>query len=72
MQYMKCKGAGAIIKQLRKNKNLSQAELGKNLGFSARTISDWESGNTEPNISTIKALVKFFDISYEEDRKSVV
>lgn len=63
---MKCKGAGAIIKQLRKNKNLSQAELGKNLGFSARTISDWESGNTEPNISTIKALVKFFDISYEE------
>ncbi len=66
MQYMKCKGAGAIIKQLRKNKNLSQAELGKNLGFSARTISDWESGNTEPNISTIKALVKFFDISYEE------
>ena len=66
MQYMKCKGAGAIIKQLRKNKNLSHAELGKNLGFSARTISDWESGNTEPNISTIKALVKFFDISYEE------
>ena len=66
MQYMKCKGAGAIIKQLRKNKNLSQAELGKNLGFSARTISDSESGNTEPNISTIKALVKFFDISYEE------
>lgn len=66
MQYMKSKGVGAIIKQLRKNKNLSQAELGKNLGFSARTISDWESGNTEPNISTIKALVKFFDISYEE------
>lgn len=57
---------GETIRSLRKSRNMSQAELGKILGYSARTVSDWEYGNTEPNISAIKALVKFFDISYEE------
>ena len=57
---------GETIQQLRKSKKMSQGELGKILGFSARTISDWEHGNTEPNITAIKAIVKFFDISYEE------
>lgn len=57
---------GETIKYLRKSKKLSQTQLGNELGFSARTVSDWENGNTEPNISTIKALVKYFDISYEE------
>lgn len=51
---------------MRKSKGLSQTELGKILGYSARTISDWEYGNTEPNINAIKAIVKYFDITYEE------
>ncbi len=63
---MQNKTIGNTIRLLRKSKNLSQSELGKQLGFSARTVSDWEAGNTEPNISTIKSIVKFFDISYEE------
>ena len=63
---MECNSVGKTIKSLRKGKNLSQGELGIILGFSARTVSDWENGNTEPNINTIKALVKFFDITYEE------
>lgn len=57
---------GETIKCLRKGKKLTQAELGKILGYSARTVSDWENGDTEPNISAIKSIVKFFDISYEE------
>ncbi|MDE6442146.1 MAG: helix-turn-helix domain-containing protein [Clostridia bacterium] len=57
---------GENIKFLRKRKMLTQAELGKTLGYSARTISDWENGATEPNITAIKSLVKFFDITYEE------
>lgn len=56
----------ATIKQLRKSKNLSQSEFGKIFGYSARTVSDWELGYTEPNIATIKAIVKYFDITYEE------
>ena len=57
---------GENIRFLRKRKNLTQAELGKILGYSARTVSDWENGSTEPNITAIKSLVKFFDITYEE------
>ena len=57
---------GSLIRSLRKSRNFSQTELGKRLGFSARTVSDWENGNTEPNIATIKAIVKLFDITYEE------
>lgn len=57
---------GKIIRALRKNKKLTQAELGKMLGYSARTVSDWENGCTEPNIAAIKSLVKFFEITYDE------
>ena len=57
---------GNTILTLRKSKNLSQGELGEKLGYSARTISDREHGNTEPNVSAIKAIVKLFDISYDE------
>lgn len=63
---MKVNNVGETIKLLRKGKKLTQMELGKILGYSARTISDWENGETEPNISAIKDLVKFFDITYEE------
>ena len=45
---------------------MSQEQLGKILGYSARTVSDWENGSTEPNISAIKGIVSFFEISYDE------
>ena len=63
---MKQNIVGETIRSLRKSKNLTQCELGNILGYSARTVSDWENGLTEPNISAIKALVKYFDITYEE------
>lgn len=63
---MKNGGVGKVIRVMRKSKNLSQAELGEKLGYSARTVSDWENVNTEPNVAAIKAIVAFFEISYEE------
>ena len=52
----------ARIKELRKEMNLSQAQLGKEINLSPRTISDYESGRIEPNIATIKKLCDFFDV----------
>lgn len=60
------KNVAETIKNLRKSKSLTQFEFGKLFGYSARTVSDWEKGNTEPNISAIKNIVKYFDITYEE------
>ena len=63
---MENREVGEVIRLLRKAKGLTQAELGRQLGYSARTVSDWENGSTEPNISAIRALVTLFEISYDE------
>ncbi|MBQ9795443.1 MAG: helix-turn-helix transcriptional regulator [Clostridia bacterium] len=47
-------------------KKLSQQKLGELLGFSARTVSDWECGNTEPDIKTIKSITIILEVSLEE------
>ena len=57
---------GKNIKEYRIMYGFSQKQLGEMLGYSARTISDWEKGNTEPNITSIKNLIKIFNISYED------
>lgn len=63
---MKINGVGNLIKDLRADNNLTQKDLGDKIGFSARTVSDWENGKTEPNLAVVKALSKIFDIPYEE------
>lgn len=57
---------GKNIRKIRIENNLTQKMFGELFGFSARTISDWEGSNTEPDLTTIKSIVKYFDISYEE------
>ena len=57
---------GSNIRTYRQMKKLTQQKLGELLGFSARTVSDWECNNTEPDIKTIKLLVKVLDITYDE------
>ncbi len=39
-----------FIKQLRKNKNLSQERLGRKVGVTGKTISAYETGNICPSI----------------------
>ena len=47
---------GLNLRQIRIDNKLTQKEFGQKLGFSARTVSDWECGNTEPDLTTIKKL----------------
>lgn len=63
---MKTSDIGANILKLRKDNSLNQKQFGEKIGYSQRTISDWEKGNTEPNIGAIKKICEIFDISYEE------
>ena len=60
------KSFGENIRRNRESKGISQKKLGELLGFSARTISDWECGNTEPNVATIKKISIILDVSLEE------
>jgi len=57
---------GGNIKFYRQLKKLSQRKLGELLGFSARTVSDWECGNTEPDIKTIRSIIGVLGITYDE------
>ena len=53
------------LAQLRKKNNLSQADLANELGFSSSTVAMWEIGKREPNITTIKKIAEYFDVSID-------
>ena len=57
---------GEKIKELRLEKGLSQLKLGKNIGVSQKAIDYWERNVNEPKASYIIALVKTFEVSYDE------
>lgn len=52
-----------IIKELRKDKGISQAELAKKTGLSTGCIGMLEIGKQGPTASTLIALSKFFQVS---------
>lgn len=54
---------GNRIRQLRKEHQLTQAELGDKLGVIKQTISSWENGISSPNNETLTAMAKLFDVS---------
>lgn len=45
---------GAFIRTLRKEKNLTQKELGSMLHLTDKAISKWERGQTLPDITMIE------------------
>ncbi len=51
------------IKQLRKEKGLSQAQLAKEVGISNQIISFYENNKREPKIETWQSLADFFNVS---------
>ena len=57
---------GKLIKKIRKEKGLTQAELADKLNLSCKTISKWECGNGCPDISVLKELSEILDISISE------
>lgn len=57
---------GEKIKELRIEKGLSQMQLGKAINVSQKAIDYWERNINEPKASYIIAIVKFFNISFDE------
>ena len=52
-----------VIKELRTNAGLTQAELAKSLGLSLVAIKSYESGRREPNSKVLVLLENFFNVS---------
>ncbi len=57
---------GAAIRQLRENRNLTQAELAEILGVSSKTVSKWETGKGLPDITLLQPLAQALGISVIE------
>ena len=53
------------IKQLRKKKGLSQAELAERIGVKNNTVSTWERGTRKPDFEALDNLSDFFEVSFE-------
>lgn len=54
---------GERIKELRKQKCLTQTQLAFRLGTTQKQISKWEIGYLEPNIEAIRKIAIFFDVT---------
>lgn len=52
-----------ILKNLREKNNLTQEQLAKRVQVTRQAISRWETGETQPNIDTLKLLSQVFDVS---------
>ena len=57
---------GAIIRELRTKKGLTQAELAEKLFVSDKTISKWENGKGYPDISLLESIAGVFGVSVAE------
>ena len=57
---------GEFIKELRKEKQLTQKELGEKLNITDKAISKWERGLSFPDIAVLKDLAEFFEIGISE------
>ena len=56
---------------LRKSKNLSQEELGAELGVSRQTVSKWESCQSYPDFQRLVLLSDYFGLTLDELVKDV-
>ena len=59
------KTLGNRIAELRKEKELTQEELAKQLGISSQAVSKWEKDISCPDIMILPTLAKIFGVSIE-------
>ena len=57
---------GSKIRELRKERNISQDILAQYLGVSFQAVSKWEVGTAMPDVMLIPAIASFFGVSTDE------
>ena len=65
---------GEFLKQLRKERGLTQEELAEKFFVSSRTVSRWETGSNLPDLRMLIDLAEYYDVDIREiingERKS--
>ena len=57
---------GEKIRELRRQKNVSQEVLAQAMGVTFQAVSKWETGAAMPDVCLIPALASFFEVSTDE------
>jgi len=67
---------GSFLRELRKEKKLTQEQLAERFGVSSRSVSRWENGNTMPELSILVELADYYEVDIKEiidgERKSEI
>lgn len=63
---MEAKKTGAFIAARRKELQMTQRQLGEELGISDKTVSKWETGNGLPDMAIIMPLCQLLEINVNE------
>lgn len=64
-------GISDTLMELRKKRGITQKELGEVLGVSNKTVSKWEKGIIEPDITSMINLSKYYGITIDELIKGI-
>lgn len=57
---------GAFLKELRKERNMTQEAIAVKFGVTQRSVSRWENGTTMPDISVLIELADFYDVDIRD------
>lgn len=61
-----------LIKELRKQRGLSQSQLAKEINISKKTLADWENERRNPNEYNYKKLSNFFNVPIDTLKAQIV
>lgn len=54
---------GTTIRNLRRQRDMTQEQLAEYLGITSRAVSQWECGRTAPDIAQLPVLANIFEVS---------
>ena len=57
---------GEFLKQLRKEKGLTQEQLADHFYVSSRSVSRWETGSNMPGVDMLIELADFYNVDIRE------
>ncbi len=57
---------GKFLKELRKEQNLTQEQLGEKVGVTNKTVSRWETGTYMPPLECLAILSELYGVSINE------
>lgn len=60
---MDMKTTAAVLRELRERDGMTQEKLAEELCVTRQAVSRWETGETVPNVDTLKLLSRQFDVS---------